>query len=527
MARFFNTTGPCYPERHYFLPPASRLRHSRLERYIKDQLYWVLHAPRQTGKTTFLQTWMREINESEQAIACYVSVEVCQGIPEVERAIPGICEAVCDYASKMLPREYVPTLSKDTTPIGALSDLMTRWAELCAPKPLVVLFDEVDTLEGPAMISFLRQLRGGFASRGTGKFPVSVALVGMRDLRDYLAQSKDGTPVNPGSPFNIKQDSATLGNFTRDDVVALLGQHTSESGQVFQPDAVEAIWYWSQGQPFLVNALANKCVWDITNDDPAIAITGEMVLEAKELLIQSRTTHLDALAERLKQPQVKKVIETILVGDPSVILGRDDRGVELCMDLGLVAWSRDEGLHIANPLYREVVPRVLNQAYHDTITKPEFRWQFPDGRLDMDALLREFQRFWRRHADLWEAKADYTEAFPHLLLMAYFQRIMNGGGRITREYAAGRGRIDLFVEYSGEGFVVETKLVHPHDGRDTTLQEALRQVGRYRETVGGATVPAWVVLFDRTESGRKLSWDERLSWTVHETPGGPVTVVGA
>ena len=196
MARFFNTTGPCYPERHYFLSPETRLRKSSLERYIRDQMYWVLHAPRQTGKTTFLQTWMRAINASGEAIACYVSIEACQGVPEVEKAIPLVCQAICNYAKDF--EVPVPELPTGPNPGLHLTETVKQWAELCAPKPLVVLFDEVDTLEGPAMISFLRQLRGGFASRGIGKFPVSVALVGMRDLRDYLVHSKDGVPANPG-----------------------------------------------------------------------------------------------------------------------------------------------------------------------------------------------------------------------------------------------------------------------------------------------------------------------------------------
>ncbi len=58
----------------------------------------MLHAPRQTGKTTFLQSWMREINSGTEAIACYVSVERCQGVTEAERAIPAICEAIREWA---------------------------------------------------------------------------------------------------------------------------------------------------------------------------------------------------------------------------------------------------------------------------------------------------------------------------------------------------------------------------------------------------------------------------------------------
>ncbi|MDR0732844.1 MAG: hypothetical protein LBF08_02105 [Dysgonamonadaceae bacterium] len=95
--RFFNTTGPCNPEEHYMLPPADRLVGAQLHRYIRDRLYWVLHAPRQTGKTTFLQSWMCEINAGGEAIACYVSVEDCQGVTEREDGL----EQICDYRDKI------------------------------------------------------------------------------------------------------------------------------------------------------------------------------------------------------------------------------------------------------------------------------------------------------------------------------------------------------------------------------------------------------------------------------------------
>ncbi|MCI5148725.1 MAG: ATP-binding protein, partial [Candidatus Electrothrix sp. MAN1_4] len=208
MPKYFNTTGPCFPRLHYMLPPKDRLVGASLDRYIRDELYWVLHAPRQTGKTTFLQSWMHEINAVTEAVACYVTLETCQEVTAVERAIPAMAEAVQQWAKRFdLP---VPDRPVGIPMENMLSAVLINWAHKVAPKKLIVLFDEVDVVAGPAMVSFLRQLRDGFAGRGAGKFPVSIALVGMRDLRDYLVTSKDGRMLNPGSPFNIKHDSATL-----------------------------------------------------------------------------------------------------------------------------------------------------------------------------------------------------------------------------------------------------------------------------------------------------------------------------
>ncbi|HNY32292.1 MAG TPA: ATP-binding protein, partial [Fibrobacteria bacterium] len=181
----FNTTGPCRPEMHYMLPPELRIPGADLQRLIDKELYWVLHAPRQTGKTSFLMSWMRSLNASNQAVACYVSVEACQGIEDLAMAMPAICGAIRNYAGDFgVPVPTKPPTGSD--PAIQLTETIKEWAALCAPKPLVILFDEVDTLSGATLISFLRQLRGGFASRGVGRFPTSVALVGMRDLKDYL-----------------------------------------------------------------------------------------------------------------------------------------------------------------------------------------------------------------------------------------------------------------------------------------------------------------------------------------------------
>jgi hypothetical protein len=444
--KFFNTTGPCDPEKHYMLPAEDRLVGASLGRYIKNELYWVLHAPRQTGKTTFLQGWMHEINSGEEAIACYVSAERCQGISEAEPCNRALCDAIIEYAKHFLAPEFIPPSPKSGV-LSMLSEILISWSELCAPKPLVVLFDEVDVIQDHAMISFLRQLRGGFAARGIGKFPVSIALVGMRDLRDYLVKSKDGVAINPGSPFNIKQSSASLVNFNADDVINLYSQHSKATGQVFQEEAVQAIFDLTRGQPWLVNSIAQKCHWELCKDGETITLAH--VRQAKEMLIRERAVHLESLAERLKDPRVHRVVEAVITGTGETILTRDDDDVRLSMDLGLVDWTSADGFVISNPLYREIIARVLSSPWHDTMPLPQFQWKNPDGTLNIKALLLEFQDFWSQYADVWEEKADYTEAFPHLLLMAFLQRVVNGGGRIEREFAAGRGRVDLAVQYGG------------------------------------------------------------------------------
>ncbi|MDR1947832.1 MAG: PD-(D/E)XK nuclease domain-containing protein [Spirochaetaceae bacterium] len=514
--RFFNTTGPCNPWDHYMLPPEDRLVGAQLHRYIRDHLYWVLHAPRQTGKTTFLQSWMREINAGDEAIACYVSVERCQGVADAERAMPAVGDAVRTWAERSgLP---VPPVEQGN-PQSLLSGILGNWAKLIAPKPLVVLFDEVDVLEGEALISFLRQLRDGFAGRGPGIFPASIALVGMRDLKDYISMAKDGAAPNPGSPFNVKSDSAHLSNFEKPDIAKLFTQRTEETGQAISQEALDYVYEQSQGQPWIVNSLFQRATMRVLDEDSREPVTLDHVMQAREQMILARETHLDALAYRLEDPRVRKVMETLITGEPDTSLAESD-AFRLCLDLGLVSITKGTP-GVANPMYREVLARQMTYSTQMAIPEIEWEWRKADGSLDMDALLREFQEFWRENSEIWEEKSNYTEAFPHLLLMAFLQRVLNGGGRIEREYAAGRGRMDLYVEYQDGKYIIEVKLIHEKQSPEQVRAKGLQQIAKYRANRAPA-VPAYLVIFDRRAKVKELAWEDRLRWTQE----GAVTVVG-
>jgi hypothetical protein len=498
------------------LPPEDRLVGAQLHRYIRDQLYWVLHAPRQTGKTTFLQNWMRQINSGSDVVACYTSMEACQGIRERAEAMKTMHYAICESArASDLP---IPELPVDN-PELLLYKTMQKWSSLIEPKPLVVLFDETDVLGGEALISFLRQLRSGFVERGVGKFPVSVALVGVRDLKDYITITKEGVAPNPGSPFNIKEDSAVLSNFTQADVGHLFAQRTEETGQTINKDAIEYVFEQSGGQPWIVNSLFKRVTMGILPEDDYSAVTLEHIKEAREQMILARETHLDALAVRMQDPPVRKVMESLITGIPDPELTASE-GFRICMDLGLVKKERSNPM-VANPIYKEVLARQLTYSTQDAIPAPDWKWVKPDGSLDMDALMKEFQIFWRENSEIWEQKSDYTEAFPHLLLMAFLQRVLNGGGHIEREYAAGRGRMDLFIEYNNKYYIIEIKLIYEKQSPDTIKNKGLEQIAKYRD-IKAPDCPAYLVIFDRRDSAKSLPWEQRISWQEEAEPSGKI-----
>ncbi|MEM7535399.1 MAG: AAA-like domain-containing protein [Chloroflexota bacterium] len=448
--RFFNTAGPIKKDLHYYLPPLERFDLREILSLIQQQKYFILHAPRQVGKTTFMMALMDFLNQSGRYQALYVNVETAQANREdVESAMHEILRSFAREEKLYLQDSFVQdnwqSISKDHGGSGAVNELLTAWAQ-SSPKPIVLMLDEVDALIGDTLISLLRQLRAGYASRPHG-FPHSIILCGIRDVRDYrIHSSREKTIITGGSAFNIKAESLRMGDFSEEEMCTLYQQHTDTTGQVFTQNALELLWYLTQGQPWIVNAMGYELTRNMQeNRDRSIVITEKMVQIAKERLIQRRDTHLDQLTDKLKESRVKEVIEPILSseGDLEII---DNDNIAYVRDLGLIRQFGKE-LQIANPIYSEIIPRELNHSTQFKITHKTEWYVNDDGRLNMPKLLEAFQQFFRRHSESWVERFNYKEAGPQLLMQAFLQRIVNGGGRIEREYGFGRERTDLYVHW--------------------------------------------------------------------------------
>jgi len=218
--RRFNTEGPVRPDDHYGIPPLSRMDAEELLQLIHDKRYFVLHAPRQTGKTSALIA-LRDLLNSGQAgdYRCVtVNVEEAQLTrDDVAAGMLSILASLGESAQEELGDgsldDIWPNELRRVGPHNALRQALARW---CAanPTPLVLLVDEIDSLVGDTLLSVLRQLRAGYPRRPQG-FPQSVVLCGVRDIRDYRIKSSTGEVIAGGSPFNVAAKSLRLGTSPR------------------------------------------------------------------------------------------------------------------------------------------------------------------------------------------------------------------------------------------------------------------------------------------------------------------------
>ena len=519
MDRSFNTEGPCLPGEHYMLPPLERIPDA-LE-LVNAHKYFVLHAPRQSGKTTSLLALRDELNRQGDCYAVYCSLEeagVDFGRGDVNLAIAGQIREDVLTAVNIQELENIP-LNRDRPEVATRLFLNAVCRKL--DKPLVLLLDEVDSMQGEGLLSLLCQLRKGYVSRGDTPFPASVALVGMRNIRDYRIQIRpESETLGTASPFNIAAKYLTLGVFTEEQIGELYVQHPADTGQVFDPSAVRRAHYWTSGQPWLVNAIARDCVEELSEGDSTRTITAEMVDKAAHGIILRREVHIDSLLARLHEPAVRRVLEPAIVGDDLPIDDSIDRDLSMVLDMGLLKYDGKKQLVPANRMYAEVFLRVLSQGYQaraNTAFPIIPAWAREDG-LDMDGLLRGFQAFWRENSEMYtRGELDYPEALPHLVLMGFLQRVVNGGGRIVREWAVGSGRLDLLVEYRQGRYPIELKIKgHGSQG------DGVAQLLGYMDGLGVSD--GWLLTFDRTAG---LPWEGRLTWETIQRDGKTVRLVGA
>lgn len=516
MERFFNTAGPNRPKEQYTIDPLTRFDLDDVLMLIRQKKYFVLHAPRQTGKTSCLLALRDYLNQHGDYIAVYADVEGGQASRnDVQSVVKSTVDTLAEEVRLIIRGEIAQTVRNSVQDVGKDAMLSTFLRKLSEslPKPLVLFIDEIDALVGDSLVSVLRQIRSGYANRPES-FPNSIILCGVRDVRDYRIVLSNQDIVTGGSAFNIKAKSLRLGNFTYEEVRQLYQQHTDETGQEFDEACFPMIWEATEGQPWLVNALGNEVTYEIReNRDRSVRIIPEMIYRAQEQIIYRRDTHIDILIDKLKEPRVKRVIEPILANSDEAddsLIPTDD--IQYVADMGLIKVEKGKNRRISNAIYREIIPRELTWSTQDGLTVQTQWYQNPDNSINMEKLLLDFQQFFRQNSDAWIQKFDYAEAGPQLLLQAYLQRIVNGGGYIDREYGLGRRRTDLLIRkpltdgYGGpiQRIVLELKI--KRGSLDTVIQDGLRQTFEYMDSVGSVD-EGHLIIFDRSKD---KTWEERI-----------------
>jgi hypothetical protein len=549
----FNVAGVCVPNRHYALPVESRL--PEISRLIEEETYFRVQGPRLSGKSTLAHQLVDKINDEGNYLALGLSLSPLRGIDDRREAASDLTALInqalaASAAEPLRGRAYaydaVPSQSSASSKIRSLLTSLCQDLD----KDLVVIFDEMDCLAGPGLFLFLAQLREGYQSRHRpgSKFPRSMILVGQRDLADRLALVEGEAAPRP--PLSVFRISLVLPNFSLADLKNLYAQRAADTGQAFADEATQAAWDWTQGQPWLANALARGVVAKLSRGGGKKA-TAKDVDEAAFDLVDRREAPIESLLELLKEPRIVAILDPILSGGPRAAFF-NDRARSQGLDAGLLALS-DNRPRLANPIVREVAFGVLTDQIQGALSSEIEKISWNDGRkVELTEILEGFQAYWRAKSRSFSFTTDcldvasgevlkkelaqlldaeiandllyqylvsrvtdlltrkYAEAIHPITLVAYLRRIVGQEARILVDCHEGRGGLGARLLYKGRQYFIEITLKSRSDLESRRrLRAALTAAGEKE---------GWLVIFDQD---RAKGWGEKL---YRETEAGDLTI---
>lgn len=510
MPRRFNTAGPNDSARHTTISARSRL--PALWDIVEQGNYFVLHAPRQTGKTTLLFDLAAEINRERTHVAAVVSLEPGAAFPAVDAAELAMLDSWRYDLAAYLPSDVAVPRWPDAPPGNRIGAALSAFAQDC-PRPLVLFMDGLDTLSRDVRMSVIRQIRAGKPRRPRG-FPWVIGIASLRDPRELDTPSQGPTSAAvPTSSMTLEAEVIALPPLTREHVGQICESLAEQLGQPVLSTAIDRIFELTCGVPFLVSQLAQRMLEMF--EQRKGPVTAADVERARDAVIDRRGGLFDEVADRMRDSRFKTLIEQVPLGTVRDLSSEEARAA---VDLGVIRENSDGTVEYTNPLWRSFLAKFFATTKSSIFTVDKPAWVRPDGRLDPEKLLETFVDFWRRHGDQVFAGATYGELSP-LVLTAFLNGIVKKGGLIEREYALGRGRMDVCIRQGGSAVALVVKV-----RRDRDVDPVVEGLTQVDDSLGRhGLCDGWLVIFDRRKGLPPVS--QRIRTSTEDSPAGNKIVV--
>lgn len=512
--RFFNNSGPVNDADHFCVPPIKRLDTGKVWQLILQKKYFLICGPKQSGKTSYLLALASLINRNNYAKCLYFNVESLRGVQEnLEECMRSVLFEISSRARDTFGDEYledmVPGILQKRGPYQALNELLTQWSKR-SDKPIVLLMDEIDTLEGRVLTSFLSQLRAGYDKR-PALFPQSIIFCATHDVID--------------KQFNIKDASLRIGFLKREELDGMFQAYSNRHGIEVDKAVLDRIWQYSSGQPWIVSTLAGELLFEIVPAKGIRRVTSDQVDEAIGNVLVKMGNHLEYLASQLRDERLRKCLVPILSSSTMAdTIGEED--FAFARELGLI--RTDRTVELSNALYRDMIPRILYSPVMYLINLDAADFLRTDQSLDIQKLMRSFQLFYRNHIDRLVLLIDYGIAGYILVFEALLQKLVDASISVTCEYGVGQGRVVLrltrsFPEPQKATFVLKlVKLLSIDQFRQIApklAQEAEEYLAPGPEELGDCNIVA-------INTNSELVWEGKAQFPTKDGKGRSLTIWG-
>ena len=468
--RYFEKSGVVDPDASYYVPleNVTNMDNQDIKTMVDLGRYFSIFAPRQSGKTTYLEGFCHELEKDFTYVPIILSFQRYKNLDK-DRFYQLIQKDLYIQLINRLHAVNCPKLgvvkayldSHDLIDHISVSELFEELNGMIEFKKIIIFIDEFDGIPINELENFLTTLRELYQKykKRKDKALYSVGLVGIRNITKLV--------VGGVSPFNIA-DQVKLPPFTLKNVRDLYAQYTEETNQPFTEEALKKIHEETAGQPWLANRLGSILTVDIKPETTEL-ITEEDVEKAIDNLLYEENSHFDNITEKAKQ--YKETFIDVVFNGVEYIPGDDEQS--LLLTHGLIK-AEGKDVRVSNPIYQKRFTRTFFRDVAGRVDVSFRRYYLPDGSLNMEKVLIDFERYIAQIG----AAAFYSTNKPmevtgKFQLTAWlYQFVSEGMGELYYERRTGLGIMDIMLIYKEKKYIIETK-VKRYPG---TVDEALEQL---------------------------------------------------
>lgn len=463
--KHFNTTGTCFPDKHYMVDITDRLE------CIKDIIdrgdYFCINRGRQYGKTTTLNGLRRRFQDVYSIFSISFEGQSNRVFERPESifamflskmyhavkfgAVRGLTEDVECLIAEYVER-YAGELPEEV--FTEFVQLITSWN----PRPIVVIIDEVDQAGNyDAFLNFLGVLRNQYLHRDVYPTFQSVILAGVYDIKNLKLKIRQGDEHQYNSPWNIAVPFTYDMSLHADGIAGMLSDYKQEHGLAFDEKRIAQMLYdYTSGYPFLVSRLCQithqkHYPWD-----------KEGILQAVNDLLKEPNTLFDDMVKKLNDyPNLAQMLKRILYSGMRIPYNYYEQSINIAT---MFSYVKEENGALAvhcrifeTWLYNYFLSEERNADIYKEgeIEKNQF---VHNGYIDMRHMLERFvvhmNEIYHPHTD-----SKFLEENGRKVFLTYIRPIINGTGHYycearTRDMT----RTDIVIDYCGQQYVIELKI---------------------------------------------------------------------
>ncbi|UCH98302.1 MAG: AAA-like domain-containing protein [Candidatus Aminicenantes bacterium] len=497
--RIFEDSGAVIPKKAYYvrLDDVTNTKKQDLKTMVDESRYFSMFAPRQSGKTTFLERICQELHEDPTYIVIFLCFQNLSEVSkqefyrEIEKELytqlkNRLREVDCEKCDKI---EHFLENHRLTNHLSFM-DLFEELNRVIEFKKIVIFIDEFDGIPLDELENFLTTLRRLYQKYKSKeqKALYSIGLIGIRNITKLI--------VGGVSPFNIA-DQVDLPPFSLKNVRDLFSQYTEETNQPFSEEAVKKIYEETEGQPWLVNRLGTILTVDV-KPGTVEPIDENDVENAIRLLLKERNHHFDNLYEKAKL--FKETFVEIIFDHAEY--NPDDEEHTWLEQYGLIK-NKDGQAIVANNIYRARFTKTFFKEVRVYEEIPLHGYVLPGNRLDMERIILNFEQYIARIGvnAFYKENKPYEKTGQFLLTAWLYQFVRGGAGELRYEVPSGVGRMDIILIYKGKKYIIETKINLYNLTR--TIEDGINQLSD-KYLASESVEEGYLVIFDiKTQIGEE------------------------